>query len=544
MYNSHYVPRFILRMFGGHFDEYTAETQRFRHGLTPVQGFFIPGLYDDRVDRILDNVEGLARQSIEKLRQEGNGSLSSTEKALVRKYLVLSYLRTPYARTLFDAERWNDMLAEIATDGFDRSRYKGDGTLQCELALFRADFLSRASIWHVTATHADDFLISDKGVTFLGPDDAIYPISRSEAIWATASEEPPKLNLSDNNVFQINRTILSDFYNVLGMTAFERVFSSITSSRDISPDHRLANLHQKARDLNNCGHPEFNTLLRKNSGVYYVMIPSKFYCYLTAPADESVVMRCIDSKDYIGLSAILVFIRYGLLDLPPGLIEDFISGIPYGYLRKILDKYVGDADYEFQKFQSFIFLEVASERGDGESSDRLRRYYRDGKHTPADPEKAELYLHRGCEQGYNDCLTAYLKAIGTDPDYREKIAVYREQIDNSAATTWMVAAKVYLDNGDYDSYLKYLRRAAYDGYTGAVSKWVELLTAREPYDLSEIAKFEDMTVDRQLGASDKLAAFYYARQDLFPGKLAQYIARLERAGSIFAEPIRKKYLDS
>ncbi len=518
--------------------------QRFRHGLTPVQGFFIEGLYDDRVERIFIDVEGLAKQSIEKLRQNGNGSLSSADNAVIRKYLVLSYLRTPYARSLFDVERWNDMLAEIATGGFDRSRYSGSGSLQTEMALYRADVLSRSSIWYVTATHADDFLISDKGVTFLGPDDAIYPISRSETIWATVSEEPPKLNLSNNNVFQINGTILSDFHNVLGMTAFERVYSSIVSSRDVSPDHRLAKLYQKARDLNNCGHPEFNTLLRKNSGVYYVMIPSKFYSYLTAPADESVIMRCIDSRDYIGLSAILVFIRNGLLDLPPEPIEEFVRSIPDGYLRKILDKYVGDADYEFQKFQSIIFLEVASERGDGESSDRLRRYYRDGKHTPADPEKADIYLRRGCSQGNNDCLTAYVKQVGGDPDFNGKIAVYQEQIDNAAASTWLAIADICLSNGDSGRYREYLKKAVDAGYTGAVSIWLELLIAAEPYDLSEIARIEQMTVDKQLNASNVLAAFYSDRRDLFPGKLAQYIARLEQAGSIFAEPLRKKYLDS
>jgi len=82
----------------------------------------------------------------------------------------------------------------------------------------------------------------------------------------------------------------------------------------------------------------------------------------------------------------------------------FFRSIPDHQLRKILDKYVNDADYEFQKLQSFIFMEVASERGDGESADRLRRYYLKGRHTMADQVKADYYLEKGCELGHPDCL--------------------------------------------------------------------------------------------------------------------------------------------
>lgn len=544
MYNSHYVPQFILHMFGGHFDDYTADTQKFRHGLVPVQGFFIPGLYEDRLESIFsDYVEIPARRCIEKLRLEGNGSLSSDEMAVVRRHLVLSYLRTPYAKTLFDTAMWNDMLADIAIDGFDRSKYSGE-SLKSEMALYRADFLSRSYIWLVSATHADDFLISDKGVTFLGPDDAIYPISRTEAIWATAEEEPPKLNLSGNSVLQINSTILSDFHNVLGMTAFERVYSSVVSIKDTSPGRRLEGLRLKARSLYNCGHPEFNSLLRKISGVYYVMIPTKFYSYLLTPADESTVSRCIEWSDYIGLSAILVFIRYGLLDLPSEPIEVFFRSIPDHQLRKILDKYVNDADYEFQKLQSFVFMEVASERGDGESADRLRRYYLKGRHTMVDQVKADYYLEKGCELGYPDCLIAYLKRIGPDPNYREKIGVYQQYFDSSVGSLLMALSKTYLENGDAENYRVYLEKAALTGYTGAVSQWFELIVSETPWDLSKIEAVERLSIDRQLSVSYELADFYSNNAEQFPGKLGDYIRRLTEAHSIFAEPLRDKYPDA
>ena len=50
MYNSHYVPQFILKSFGNHFDLYDANEQRIEIGLTSKQAFVVKGLYSNEVE--------------------------------------------------------------------------------------------------------------------------------------------------------------------------------------------------------------------------------------------------------------------------------------------------------------------------------------------------------------------------------------------------------------------------------------------------------------------------------------------------------------
>ncbi len=200
-----------------------------------------------------------------------------------------------------------------------------------------------------------------------------------------------------------------------------------------------------------------------------------------------------------------------------------------------------NAQNEFQKFQSFIFMETASERGNKESSDRLRRYYSKGKHTLKDSVKAEYYLLKGCSQGENDCLTAYCRRIGKDPEYKAKLDVFRSQIEGANGSAVMVLAQVYKHNGDEEGYLHYLIRSARQGYTGAISKWLDILISNEPYDIQHIEEIEQMSIKRQLSVSYRLADFYHDHPDIFPGKLDSYIDALESVGSLYADELRAKY---
>ena len=92
--------------------------------------------------------------------------------------------------------------------------------------------------------------------------------------------------------------------------------------------------------------------------------------------------------------------------------------------RRMLKRYDTNAISEFDKCIAVIFLEYLSECGDGESCDRLRRYYAIGRHVIQDSNKSLRYLDRGCRLGYPDCLVAYYKSIGECPDYREKMERY------------------------------------------------------------------------------------------------------------------------
>ncbi len=123
-----------------------------------------------------------------------------------------------------------------------------------------ADILSSCSIRLVTSEPASDpFLISDKGVTFLDADNAVYPISAHEAIWASRNNGFPGLVLSEDQVISINCSILFDIYHTVGMLSLETVYRSIHHYKDIHPDdERFSELFARIDELDDLGHPEFN----------------------------------------------------------------------------------------------------------------------------------------------------------------------------------------------------------------------------------------------------------------------------------------------
>ena len=343
----------------------------------------------------------------------------------------------------------------------------------------------------------------------------------------------------------MNAAILAQAHSHIGMTAIEHVMRSIMEYAAKNPDDpRYPALFDAARSLCDADCSGYNRILRENSRIASVRIPSEYLHLLSPPIDTGSVQDLISREDCGSLSAIAVFIRYGMLDLSPEPIESFFRGVPKKVLKHGIRMYNDRADSEFRKMQSFTFLEAASERGDRRSTDRLRRYHGLGRHTVKDPERSDFYLRRGCRQGDNDCLIAYCKGIGRDPDFAEKVGKYRWQFDNASVSVWMVLSDLYLENGDEEKSMEYLVKAARRRFGPAVSRWLDILMEQDPYDMYSIDRIEGIIVGGKLDACWKLAQFYHDNRDAMPDRLPRLIERLGKAGCVCTWQIRDRYCGS
>jgi TPR repeat protein len=185
-------------------------------------------------------------------------------------------------------------------------------------------------------------------------------------------------------------------------------------------------------------------------------------------------------------------------------------------------------------------LEIASERGNGSSNDRLYRYYSKGKHTLKDLDKAAYYLQKGCEQGYGDCLVAFFKKIVNDPDYESKISRYLDRLPHNGIV-FLALADVYRVHGDEENYLKWLEKSAMNGYTGAMTRWLNYWINKEPLNLEKIELLNKRIINTQVDAAIVMADFYHERQDLCPGKFEWFIKELKKKDNVFVRRICEKY---
>ena len=179
MCNSHYVPRSILRRFGGHIQEFRIWNQDFRHGLTPDQAFYAPGLYEDDVEQMLcDDIESNLRYHLRALRNAGNNGIPIADADFLRNYMVISLLRTPSVGSMFERGRWNDLLRTVIRNGYSRSVAEEFIRIGNESIFEKADLIISSSIRMVCCSRrTDTFLISDRGVSFPDDREAVYPFS-------------------------------------------------------------------------------------------------------------------------------------------------------------------------------------------------------------------------------------------------------------------------------------------------------------------------------------------------------------------------------
>ncbi len=189
---------------------------------------------------------------------------------------------------------------------------------------------------------------------------------------------------------------------------------------------------------------------------------------------------------------------------------------------------------------NIVFLEIASDTGNPVASNRLYRYYNNGKHLREDPDKARFYFERACEQGNADSLKKFFKDIRKDPDYESKAELYLEKIPEDGSLFLMIA-QMYEAHGDQERYLSWLEKAAETAYSGAVTLWIKHWSKVEPLQLDKIEMFNEFVLNKQIDAAKVLAEFYYTHQDICPDKFEWFIEELKKKDNKFVPIILKKY---
>ena len=107
MYKSHYIPQFILKSFGNHFDLFDVKEQKMYNGLTSTQAFVIKGLYDNDVERILNTEHESVFYNFIKVPKYPESTEYNNQLSHVRDYIILSYLRTPFVANFFNKDESN-----------------------------------------------------------------------------------------------------------------------------------------------------------------------------------------------------------------------------------------------------------------------------------------------------------------------------------------------------------------------------------------------------------------------------------------------------
>lgn len=116
--NSHYVPRFTLRRFGNQICTYNIRTGKYRENVRLDRAFCERGFYSSEVEKQLNyQVESqfckLFNDRIDKA--EGSLELSRAELRLIKKFLLISVLRSAGSEPFLQKERkYYDNLKEYA----------------------------------------------------------------------------------------------------------------------------------------------------------------------------------------------------------------------------------------------------------------------------------------------------------------------------------------------------------------------------------------------------------------------------------------------
>ena len=127
MSNNHYVPRLILRKFGDKLSLYNVKTGELKENIPPEHAYAIQGFYDNETEKKLNlKIEsqfgGLLANLI--LKRENEISLSRANVLLIKKFLLVSMIRSVQAENWVQRERMFYKLCPPAP--FEEKQIEGE----------------------------------------------------------------------------------------------------------------------------------------------------------------------------------------------------------------------------------------------------------------------------------------------------------------------------------------------------------------------------------------------------------------------------------
>ena len=456
--NCHYVPQFILKRFGKRISVYNLESNKMNAGLVSDQTFFISGLYSEDLEHALAN---RIETSVGKLLADNDDMAAQIQAntALFRAFLITCLLRIPKIKNAVGPESFETIIQECLFN------YLGTGLSEL-LSSVGGDTLSMRvkalidgrMIVIETDPSSDPFLISDTGPVFLDNDNAVYPISPHTAIGVNMESDAP---FDQKWMESVNGIILDEAFGIVGMTALEDVLRSISSYAESGKrTAEMSGLIGYANRLING--------IKVQSPIGDLIIPEEYRRYLGHPVSPGEMESVIQRRDYQLYTALIVLDRFRLLgdgrSVPEGPFFGMDHSTADGWLIANLDF----TSCEFDKCMTVPFLERAAESGNKDDCDKLRRYYKDGRHVIQDSGKSNHYLDLGCRAGHGDCLVAYYKTLEKDPDYLSKMDRYPTEPLKTSGTAASAYANVYSAHGDHKNCVKWLKVAARANYKGAI----------------------------------------------------------------------------
>ena len=196
MINSHYVPRLILRKFSNRLSLYNIKTGELKENIAIEHAYAIENYYDDEIEKKLNRqVESQFGDLLSNyiLKCEREISLSRKQLYLVKKFLLISLLRSIHAEefmqkekglynTLQSNDRWAPPFEEKQIEGENSFEYwmrtlkvvlDTDGTPQGILehpdktypAYRWATIIYNAYLGFWDAPNVEEFVITDIGMT-------------------------------------------------------------------------------------------------------------------------------------------------------------------------------------------------------------------------------------------------------------------------------------------------------------------------------------------------------------------------------------------
>lgn len=127
MSNCHYVPRLILRKFSGKLSLYNVKTGELKENIPPEHAYAMQGFYDNETEKKLNlKIEsqfgGLLSNLI--LKRENEISLSRANVLLIKKFLLVSMLRSIQAEDWMQNEKYFYTLCPPAP--FEEKQIEGE----------------------------------------------------------------------------------------------------------------------------------------------------------------------------------------------------------------------------------------------------------------------------------------------------------------------------------------------------------------------------------------------------------------------------------
>lgn len=124
--SSHYVPRLILRKFSDKLCVYNVKTGNLQENIVPEHAFEITNLYDRDVEQKLnERIESQFGNLLSNviLRAENEISLTRKQLLIVKKFLLISTLRTKQSEALLQEEKLSHKLFDIP---FEEKKIEGE----------------------------------------------------------------------------------------------------------------------------------------------------------------------------------------------------------------------------------------------------------------------------------------------------------------------------------------------------------------------------------------------------------------------------------